>query len=188
MIRRLTTEKMNIETKSKIDELIARLGVAIKSSNPTLATEESKTDGKAAQWHHIAFSVAIKRGEKAVWEGPYRMGLGNFPEFKDVVSRVHSGDLAPHVRKVISGIIHGLALPPFRTRPSLPDVLYSLLSDGSAFFDAASFEEWAGDYGYDTDSRKAERMFRECQETGRKLSRAFNAAEITELRDAFAEY
>jgi hypothetical protein len=185
MIRQKPTEKMNTETKTKIDELIARLGVTIESSNPALATEKSKADGRVTQWHHIAFNVTIRRGEKAVWEGPYRMGLGNFPEFKDLIGRnltVHAED------EIWASVKQRNPRRIFRTRPSLPDVLFSLLSDGSAFFDAESFEEWADNYGFDTDSRKAERMFQECMETGRKLSRAFNAAEITELRDAFADY
>lgn len=176
---------MQTETKSKIDELITRLGVAIESSKPTLASEESKTDGRVTHWHYIAFTVTIRRGEKAVWEGPYRMGLGNFPEFRDLIGR----NLTVHGEKeILASVEKRNPRRILRTRPSLPDVLYSLLSEGSAFFDAASFEEWAEDYGFDTDSRKAERMFRECQETGRKLSRAINAAEITELRDAFADY
>lgn len=179
---------MNTETKTKADELIVRLGVSIESIDPILRSEESKTDGKTAQWHHVAFNVTLRKEGKFVWSGPYKMGLGNFPEFKNVISRVHSGDLAPHVRGVISGIIGGVTLPLFRTRPSLPDVLYSLLSDGDGYFNRLSFEEWAGNYGYDEDSRTAERMFRECQETGRKLSRAFTPAEIQELREAFQDY
>lgn len=55
--------------------------------------------------------------------------------------------------------------PAHRTEPpKLDGVLESLSSDWSAV-DGASFEEWAGDLGYDTDSRKAERIYRVCLES-----------------------
>lgn len=44
--------------------------------------------------------------------------------------------------------------------PTIADLLNCLASDFSGFADASSFEAWAGDFGYDPDSRKAERMYR----------------------------
>jgi hypothetical protein len=44
--------------------------------------------------------------------------------------------------------------------PKAADVLDCLASDVSGFINARSFEEWCGEYGYDTDSRKAERTYR----------------------------
>lgn len=44
--------------------------------------------------------------------------------------------------------------------PTVGDVLESLASDASGAENASSFEDWAGEYGYDTDSRKAERTFK----------------------------
>jgi len=43
--------------------------------------------------------------------------------------------------------------------PELADVLDCLASDASGFDNSRSFEEWAGEYGYDTDSRKAEKTY-----------------------------
>jgi hypothetical protein len=43
--------------------------------------------------------------------------------------------------------------------PSAEDVIDSLASDAAGYENARSFEEWASEYGYDTDSRKAERTF-----------------------------
>lgn len=188
---------MNTETKTKIDELIARLGVGMSHTPPTLESEETKRDGKRSFWHHLAFTVTITRNEKAAWAGPYKMGLGNFKAkplakarlqsrpWEELVRGITDRELSAGTQSVIRAhIAHNL----LTGGPSLPDVLYSLFSDGSAFFDAESFEEWAGNYGYDEDSRTAERMFQECQETGRKLARAFTAAEIQELREAFQDY
>jgi len=68
--------------------------------------------------------------------------------------------------------------------PEFVDVLYSLVSDASVI-DFPGFEEWAREYGYDTDSRKAEQMYRECLDTALKL-RAI--VDLDEAREAFQGY
>ena len=43
--------------------------------------------------------------------------------------------------------------------PSLADVLDCLGSDSAGYENAKDFEDWASEYGYDTDSRKAEKIY-----------------------------
>jgi hypothetical protein len=43
--------------------------------------------------------------------------------------------------------------------PTTFDAAYCILSDASGFENSRGFEDWAGDYGYDTDSRAAERIY-----------------------------
>lgn len=45
-------------------------------------------------------------------------------------------------------------------------MLSSLLMDGRA---TESFEEWCGEYGYDTDSRRALELYLRLQEIGKRL-------------------
>lgn len=51
--------------------------------------------------------------------------------------------------------------------PKLADVLESLASDVSALH--MPFDEWAAEFGYDEDSRKAERLYHKCRELAAKL-------------------
>lgn len=44
--------------------------------------------------------------------------------------------------------------------PDAADVLNCLISDASGFLSACDFEDWCSEYGYDTDSRRAERTFK----------------------------
>jgi len=44
--------------------------------------------------------------------------------------------------------------------PTLPEVLDCLASDASGYLNAATFEDWASELGFDTDSRKAEHTYR----------------------------
>jgi len=55
------------------------------------------------------------------------------------------------------------------SEPTTADVLACLCSDASAA--DASFESWAADMGYDTDSRKAESIYRACCAIAPRLRR-----------------
>ena len=53
--------------------------------------------------------------------------------------------------------------------PALEDVLDCLLSDAAGYEQARDFEDWAAEYGYDSDSRKAEATWRAVAEQTRRL-------------------
>lgn len=53
--------------------------------------------------------------------------------------------------------------------PTVADVLSCLISDASG--SDQSFADWCGDLGYDTDSRSAERVYKDCQREARRLRR-----------------
>ena len=50
-----------------------------------------------------------------------------------------------------------------KKKPTLAEVLDCLASDASGVDNVRSFEDWASEYGYDTDSRRAEKTYRICQ-------------------------
>lgn len=53
--------------------------------------------------------------------------------------------------------------------PELKEVLDCLASDASGLENARSFEDWCGEYGYNTDSRWAERTYRTIERQADKL-------------------
>lgn len=53
--------------------------------------------------------------------------------------------------------------------PNACDILNSLRLDAESAVNAGDFETFAADFGYDTDSRRAERMYRDCLETANRL-------------------
>ncbi len=55
--------------------------------------------------------------------------------------------------------------------PKATDVLDCIASDTAGFENARGFEDWASDYGYDTDSRKAERTYNAIKGQAFKLRR-----------------
>jgi hypothetical protein len=84
----------------------------------------------------------------------YMQGIGHVP--KDPRARFNPYSVAQdnYERECAeSGRYAGGKLP----APKLADVLYSLLLDGEAADE--TFEDWCANYGYDSDSRKAEATF-----------------------------
>lgn len=55
--------------------------------------------------------------------------------------------------------------------PTLTSVLDCLASDAAGFENAQSFEDWASEYGYDADSRKAEKTFKAISKQAEGLKR-----------------
>lgn len=53
--------------------------------------------------------------------------------------------------------------------PTAADVLDCLASDGASVENARSFDDWAVEYGYDTDSRRAFATYETCQRQAREL-------------------
>ena len=71
--------------------------------------------------------------------------------------------------------------------PDLRDIMYSLVMD-SDVIDYPSFEEWASNFGYETDSRKAEAIYRACLDIALKLRAALGDDGLAKLREAFQDY
>lgn len=53
--------------------------------------------------------------------------------------------------------------------PTAADVLSCLCSDTMSIENSGGFEDWASDLGYDTDSRKAEETYRQCEKIATRL-------------------
>jgi hypothetical protein len=61
--------------------------------------------------------------------------------------------------------------PALCREPTAADVLDCLASDASGLENARGFEDWCAEYGYDTDSRKAERTYRTIERQAASLKR-----------------
>lgn len=66
-------------------------------------------------------------------------------------------------------------------RPELVDVLDCLASDAGGYENARGFEDWASEYGYDTDSRKAYATFETVEEQAKELHRLLGTGAFNQL-------
>src|SRR3990167_741535 len=53
--------------------------------------------------------------------------------------------------------------------PDIEDVLSCLASDAAGIANSLNFDAWCGEYGYDTDSHRAERLYKVCKREAKKL-------------------
>lgn len=65
--------------------------------------------------------------------------------------------------------------------PTIDSVLDCLAIDSSSFDDAKDFETWAADFGFDTDSRKAEKAYRTCGDQAKRLRHLLGDEAYAEL-------
>ncbi len=141
-------------------------------------------------WPNIKFIISLSYKGREVVQSDYSLGIGHvtlpetIPNYNytfllkyrfsaDEESLLRSWVKRPGAdfvdKKLQASVAVKLAIAQ-KVKPTLPDVVYSLLSDGTPFFNAQSFEDWAGEFGYDLDSRKAEAIYKICFETGRKIA------------------
>jgi len=55
--------------------------------------------------------------------------------------------------------------------PTAGEVLSCLITEATSVLNANSFEDWASDFGYDPDSRKAEAAYRACGKISKQVKR-----------------
>ena len=65
--------------------------------------------------------------------------------------------------------------------PTLAEVLDRLASDAAGVDNAKDFEDWASEYGYDTDSRKAECLYNICRAQAQDLKRLLGGKAYAQL-------
>jgi hypothetical protein len=188
-----TTEPQTMNTPT-LAETAAALGFTIEAGTPT----PHNADG----WIAIEYPVTLSRHGKPVISTTYKMGIGHFEKqtlshiaktFRPVENTIRKNGfsvirrLQPKDQNTALEIITAAARN-YKMQPELANVVAALLMDGSPDFDAETFENWAVNYGYDTDSRTAEKTYSECVRTGQAIRRAVSADELKTLRSAAAEH
>jgi hypothetical protein len=70
--------------------------------------------------------------------------------------------------------------------PTISDVLDCMVSDANGYDNATDFEDWASEYGYETDSRKAERTYRAVKKQAEQLRRTVGDSAYEALKECAA--
>lgn len=191
----MQTETETTETPAQaIDRVAGELGLTMSASFvPWSQSRNAKEKSPSLNWQ-----VTISKNGRAILSTDYDAGCGHCPASKASVKRAGShgsvmresmikwecenGKAAWCIESIdhISGIGKPL-LPEFR------DVLASLSMD-SDVLDAGEFEEWASNLGYDSDSRKAESIYRACLNIALKLRASLGDDGLARLRAACEGY
>ena len=138
----------------------------------------------------LNWNVTFMRGGREIITTSYSAGIGHLPCVKNHNTLTHGCKYSIlHARYMTHELEKGKESDR-REKPILPnasDVMNCLLMDSDAI-DYATFEEWASDLGYDTDSRSAERIYHECLKTGLKLRAGLGEQTLKALREDYQDY
>lgn len=74
-----------------------------------------------------------------------------------------------------------------RILPKIEDIYYSLVTEASVL-DYGGFEEWASVFGYNVDSRSAEKIYHACLEITLALRAAIGEEGMKQLQSVYQEY
>jgi hypothetical protein len=165
-------------------------GLSLKCSAPSPGVDDN--------WPHILYDVELLKGERPIWKGPYKLGIGH------VKTKGYESHFALSIKQQnclkhwhLSGSKEwnelraetAAALAKIqKVVPKLEDVTCSLLMDGQPYFDGLSFEDWCDELGYNSDSIKHKETFDDCCEIGRSLIGNLGYEIISQLREWPYEY
>lgn len=131
--------------------------------------------------------VTVKQGARIVWAGPYSKGFGHVPGYSKHVTKrmflepvvndmaekgIAPVDFAAYLHPATSDLIRDRLDKPVTCQPTILEVVSAWLMDSP---NGATFEEWAADLGFSTDSIKALETFTACKDEELAARRVFGA-------------
>lgn len=183
----MTTET-TLTPQERIEAAIKDLGLSLSYKFVPFSMSRNKDEKhKSLNW-----VVTLKRGS-ASFSTEYSAGCGYCPANK--TKDLYLKQLQIN-KECEEGFATKVTLPSIghiatcRDKPILPsdaDVISSLVLDASVL-DEPSFESWADNLGYDTDSRKAEAVYKACLEIALKLRAMIGDAGLRDLQEACQDY
>lgn len=152
----------------------------------------SKSRNKSEKMPSLNWRITIICKGRFVLTTDYSAGYGHSPSYKQFYKKLNCLKLSvDEYNSIKKECETGKTSARFGTvKPILPDivdVIYSLLMDAQAI-DCQDFEMWAGDMGYDTDSRKAEGIYKECVKIGMAMRACLGDELIEKLRELLQNY
>lgn len=181
------------DVESLIAGIAGRLSVTMESAfvpfSQSRNAKRGGADGKP--WRSLNWLCTFARHGRTFLTTDYGQGVAHAPASK----RAKPGDIrgtteAAIALEIETGKIANVARwdsyqPRAGTKPvpapPLGDVLQSLALDSSVL-DSGTFEDWASDLGYSTDSRAAESIYRECVAHALALRSALGESGLAEIR------
>ena len=183
--------------KKDIENVILAQGLTMES----VFIPFSQSRNKAEKNRTMNWEITVKRNGRHVLTTEYSAGAAHCPSYNQPVPAWFMGkqsdfNSASSFIETECGLQYGRYMDSVnaakmtskkRLQPDFVDVMYSLVSETDVL-NHADFESWAGDFGYDIDSRAAESIYKACLSNSLKLSAALGDVGLAALRDAFQDY
>jgi len=167
------------------------LGITMKSVFVPWSQSRNKKDNPKVRDYSLNWKVTILYNDREILTTDYMAGIGHCKTRLVNKRMAYSGgyciaDADAIIKECETGKYY-TSLGLIANTPTVDDVMYCLVLDAGVI-DHSCFEDWANDYGYDTDSRSAEKVYRECLAIGLKLRNGIGDKTLAVLQEAFQDY
>lgn len=177
--------------KARIRETLDSLGLSISEEFVPFSQSRNKDEKQPS----LNWIVTVLHNGREILKTDYMAGMAHCPGYKAGMrpTLYNMALIEYETEQGYPAYRPHESSPPTRKPKSQPikpdavDLFYSLSRD-SDVLDYAGFEDWAFNFGYDTDSRKAESIYRECLEIALKLRAAIGDDGLKTLMTAFEDY
>lgn len=172
------------EAKTAFAAKLDALGLTIKSEFVPF----SQSRNKAEKSPSLNWRVTLQRNGADVLTTDYSAGCAHCPAYNSATglkSSIYNMEAIAHECEHGFRVTRVGGLHSDRTSPLTPaavDVVSSLMADADVI-DYSCFEDWANEFGFDPDSRAAEKIYRACLEISLKLRAAIGNDALAELQE-----
>ncbi len=182
---------MTTEQAIERDAFIASLGITY---TPTFVpTPQPQAFVKDPQLH---WSIKLQKG-RAQLVTDYHQGVGHVAGYQQYHKTKYDKRMAEEgyrktcetgkLWRLMPNSEYWHPLKESQPAPSLTDVLHCLVSD-SDVLNFSSFEDWANEFGYEPDSRKAEATYHACLKNSLALKNLIGSSNLEKLGELFQDY
>ena len=181
-----------ITTRETIEAFAAANNLTIETIFVPWSQSRSFKANEPVSKRNLNWRVTLKNGARRILETDYSAGIGHCPSYKQNAKWLN--DYTKAIKLETENGFPCRVMPSYesldRKRPILPglaDVLYSLAND-SDVLDYSNFEQWAREFGYEEDSRSAEKTYRACLNIALSLRNGLGEKLLAELREAVSGF
>lgn len=176
-------------------DTMADLGITVES----VFVPFSQSRNRDSKHHSLNWRVTVKRHGRDVLTIDYSSGIGHCPGYN---KKPHAGFYGSNsvYQRIVTTAECEKGKPVKRVlandscvhegkwiEPNPVDVIWSLVIE-SDVINYADFEDWAFNFGYDTDSRSAESIYHACLGLALKMRAVFGSDGMSALQTAFGDY
>ena len=175
-------------TQETLPEACTSLGLPLVTQFVPWSQSRDYEHGKPVGQRMAQWRVTLLRDGKPIITTDYGQGIGHLPAYTR--KALGSNNSVDRMAAIAQELERGKAWPHYLTAvpgPGMPDVVHSLCL-AAEVLQHRSFEDWAADFGYDADSRKAENIYRSCMQIALQLLNGLGAANLERLQLAAREY
>lgn len=173
--------------KYEILEILNELKLSVKFEFVPFSKSRNAVKNPKVIDLSLNYKGHIFHNEKEILVLDYQMGIGHSPAYKkcknDWCGRYAVDEVNEITREAESGKTRMLK----EILPEAVDFFYCIVSDCDVV-NYSSFEDWASNFGYEEDSRKAEKIYNECLKTSLKFKSAIGFEGLEKLQEAFQDY